>query len=85
LDWLMVAVRADVEHRRRGVALARVGARLRGHVLAQRLQCPGAGADAGLDARPGALWQTIREGDRAFWVSAVSWAVMYTAFMMALT
>jgi drug/metabolite transporter (DMT)-like permease len=34
---------------------------------------------------PARLWQTIREGDRAFWVSAVSWAVMYTAFMMALT
>jgi drug/metabolite transporter (DMT)-like permease len=34
---------------------------------------------------PARLWQTIREGDRAFWVSAVSWAVMYTAFMLALT
>jgi drug/metabolite transporter (DMT)-like permease len=31
------------------------------------------------------LWRTIREGDRAFWVSAVCWAVMYTAFMLALT
>ncbi|MBK9362419.1 MAG: DMT family transporter [Rubrivivax sp.] len=34
---------------------------------------------------PATLWRTIREGDRAFWVSAVCWAVMYTAFMMALT
>lgn len=34
---------------------------------------------------PATLWRTIRQGDRAFWVSAVCWAVMYTAFMMALT
>jgi drug/metabolite transporter (DMT)-like permease len=34
---------------------------------------------------PAALWRTIRQGDRAFWVSAVCWAVMYTAFMLALT
>ena len=34
---------------------------------------------------PATLWRTIRNGDRAFWVSAVCWAVMYTAFMMALT
>lgn len=34
---------------------------------------------------PAPLWRTIRDGDRAFWVSAVCWAVMYTAFMLALT
>jgi len=34
---------------------------------------------------PRALWARIRGGDRAFWISSVCWAVMYTAFMMALT
>lgn len=34
---------------------------------------------------PATLWRTIRQGDRAFWASAVSWGVMYTAFMLALT
>lgn len=34
---------------------------------------------------PVQLLRSIRKGDRAFWVSAVCWAVMYTAFMMALT
>ena len=34
---------------------------------------------------PAQLWQTIRDGDRAFWVSAVCWAVMFTAFMLALS
>lgn len=31
------------------------------------------------------LWRSVRDGDRAFWISAASWAVMYTAFMMALS
>lgn len=34
---------------------------------------------------PATLWRTVRQGDRAFWVSALCWAVMYTAFMLALT
>lgn len=34
---------------------------------------------------PQRLWQRIRTGDRAFWVASVCWAVMYTAFMMALS
>ena len=34
---------------------------------------------------PGMLWQRIRQGDRAFWIASVCWAVMYTAFMLALT
>ena len=34
---------------------------------------------------PATLWRTIRQGDRIFWVSAICWAVMYTAFMLALT
>jgi drug/metabolite transporter (DMT)-like permease len=34
-------------------------------------------------ARP--LWQTLRGGRRALWLSGLCWAVMYTAFMIALT
>jgi drug/metabolite transporter (DMT)-like permease len=34
---------------------------------------------------PATLWRSIRGGDRAFWIAGVCWAVMYTAFMMALT
>lgn len=34
---------------------------------------------------PRRLWQRIRTGDRAFWAAGVCWAVMYTAFMMALS
>lgn len=34
---------------------------------------------------PSTLWRSIRNGDRAFWVASVCWAVMYTAFMLALT
>ncbi len=34
---------------------------------------------------PAPLWRSIRQGDRAFWISALSWCVMYTAFMMALS
>ncbi len=33
----------------------------------------------------GPLWATLRQGGRALWLSAVCWAVMYTAFMIALT
>ncbi|MBA4178326.1 MAG: permease [Leptothrix sp. (in: Bacteria)] len=34
---------------------------------------------------PGPLWATLRGGGRALWLSGACWAVMYTAFMMALT
>lgn len=34
---------------------------------------------------PATLWRSIRQGDRAFWISALSWCVMFTAFMMALS
>ena len=34
---------------------------------------------------PAALWRSVRGGDRSFWASSLCWAVMYTAFMMALT
>lgn len=34
---------------------------------------------------PRPLWATLRGGGRALWLSGVCWAVMYTAFMMALT
>lgn len=34
---------------------------------------------------PAALWASIRDGGRTLWLSGVCWAVMYTAFMMALT
>ncbi len=34
---------------------------------------------------PGPLWITLRGGGRVLWASGACWAVMYTAFMMALT
>jgi len=34
---------------------------------------------------PGPLWQSLRSGGRALWVSGACWAVMFTAFMVALT
>ena len=34
---------------------------------------------------PAALLQRVRGGGRALWLSAACWAVMYTAFMLALT
>jgi len=34
---------------------------------------------------PAALWQSLRTGGRALWVSGLCWCVMYTAFMLALT
>ena len=34
---------------------------------------------------PGPLWRSIRQGDRAFWIGSVCWAVMFTAFMLALS
>ncbi|HEY6135618.1 MAG TPA: DMT family transporter [Rubrivivax sp.] len=34
---------------------------------------------------PSALQQTLRTGGRTLWLSGVCWAVMYTAFMLALT
>jgi len=34
---------------------------------------------------PAPLWATLRGGGRALWLSGACWAVMYTAFMMALT
>ena len=34
---------------------------------------------------PAALWRSVRDGDRAFWISASAWCVMYTAFMLALS
>jgi len=33
----------------------------------------------------GPLWQSLRNGGRALWVSGTCWAVMFTAFMVALT
>ena len=39
----------------------------------------------GLMKGPGPLWATLRRGGRALWLSGACWAVMYTAFMMALT
>ena len=33
----------------------------------------------------GPLWKALRGGGRALWLSGACWAVMYTAFMMALT
>ena len=50
---LMIAVHADVEHRRRRHAPARCGAQLRGHVLAQPVQRRRAVRGAAGDARPG--------------------------------
>jgi len=34
---------------------------------------------------PVALWQSLRTGGRALWVSGLCWCVMFTAFMVALT
>ena len=34
---------------------------------------------------PAALWQSLRNGGRALWVSGLCWCVMFTAFMVALT
>jgi drug/metabolite transporter (DMT)-like permease len=34
---------------------------------------------------PGPLWRTLCQGGRALWLSGLCWAVMYTAFMVALT
>jgi drug/metabolite transporter (DMT)-like permease len=34
---------------------------------------------------PAALWQSLRQGGRALWISGVCWSVMFTAFMVALT
>jgi drug/metabolite transporter (DMT)-like permease len=34
---------------------------------------------------PAVLWQSLRNGGRALWVSGVCWSVMFTAFMVALT
>ena len=34
---------------------------------------------------PAALWRSLRDGGRVLWLSGVAWAVMYTAFMLALT
>ncbi|MBE0547481.1 MAG: EamA family transporter, partial [Rubrivivax sp.] len=35
--------------------------------------------------RPAVLWQSLRGGGRALWLSGLCWCVMYTAFMLALT
>lgn len=34
---------------------------------------------------PKVLWQSLRTGGRALWVSGLCWSVMFTAFMVALT
>ena len=34
---------------------------------------------------PARLWRTLHSGGRLLWLSAVCWAVMYTAFMVAIT
>jgi drug/metabolite transporter (DMT)-like permease len=34
---------------------------------------------------PTTLWRSLREGGRALWLSGACWAVMFTAFMLALT
>jgi drug/metabolite transporter (DMT)-like permease len=34
---------------------------------------------------PAVLWQTLRSGGMALWVSGLCWGVMFTAFMVALT
>ncbi len=34
---------------------------------------------------PQLLWQSLRNGGRALWVSGLCWCVMFTAFMVALT
>ena len=35
--------------------------------------------------RGAGLWRSLREGGRALWLSGLCWAVMFTAFMFALT
>jgi len=34
---------------------------------------------------PAVLWRSVREGGRMLWLSGLCWAVMFTAFMLALT
>lgn len=34
---------------------------------------------------PRVLWDRVRGGDRAFWIGSVCWAIMFTAFMLALS
>jgi drug/metabolite transporter (DMT)-like permease len=34
---------------------------------------------------PAVLWHSVRHGGRAMWLSGVCWAVMFTAFMVAIT
>jgi drug/metabolite transporter (DMT)-like permease len=34
---------------------------------------------------PAGLWQSLRAGGRALWLSGVCWCVMFTAFMLALS
>ncbi len=34
---------------------------------------------------PAVLWASLRDGGRPLWISGVCWAVMFTAFMVALT
>ena len=34
---------------------------------------------------PPALWQSLRRGGKALWLSGLCWCVMFTAFMIALT
>ncbi len=34
---------------------------------------------------PAVLWASLRTGGRALWISGLCWAVMFTAFMVALT
>lgn len=34
---------------------------------------------------PAMLWQSLRSGGRALWLSGLCWCIMYTAFMLALT
>jgi drug/metabolite transporter (DMT)-like permease len=34
---------------------------------------------------PGVLWASLRDGGRLLWLSGLCWAVMFTAFMLALT
>ena len=34
---------------------------------------------------PATLWRNLRTGGRALWLSAVCWATMFTAFMVAIT
>jgi drug/metabolite transporter (DMT)-like permease len=39
----------------------------------------------GVGRGPRRLWAAIRRGPRVFWISSACWAVMFTAFMLALT